>query len=204
MAKARVSAELTERFSILFSVQMKRLLERNCPKNVVEALAKKKEEVISEAIEVEIAEDHIIFVPVVPRTEVGLGELMRMVREGSVMGKSTLIHSDIKGDMVAVPQEPYFMLDIEDGRSMLNKSPEEAETLIDNQDRSGFTAEEGIALCIHTKVLSDHFVNCVGSRCGIPGSVPSIYCKSKLPVLDWSSSEFVNVKWGSASCSIRV
>ncbi len=193
---------VTGPLSELFDTQMETLKARGCPKSVIDVLTSKKSEVIAKATEIETADGHIPFVPVVPRTAVDLGDLMRMVRNRDREGFSYLYQSDVS-NVVDVPKEPYFIYDVEDGKDMLGKSPEKAEALIKKQDRTCLTADEGIALCVHTNVLSEHYVDCTGSRCRHAVRVPRVCLGGDGPKLVWDRADGSVDGWGSASCRSR-
>lgn len=193
---------VTGPLSELFDTQMETLKARGCPKSVIDVLASKKSEVIAKATEIETADGHIPFVPVVPRTEVDLGDLMKMVRNRDREGYNYLDQSDVS-NVVDVPKGPYFMFDVEDGKDMLGKSPEKAEAIIKKQKRTCLTADEGIALCVHTNVLSEHYVDCTGSRCRHAGFVPDVCLSDGEPLLCWDDAGNSNDRWGSASCRSR-
>jgi len=89
------------------------------------------------------------------------------------------------------------------GKAMLGKSPEKAEKLIKKQNRSCLTVDEGIALCVHTNVLSEHYVDCTGSRYWHADRVPSVYLSVGRPRLNWNYFGYSNDWWGSASCRSR-
>jgi len=193
---------VTGPLSKLFDTQMETLKARGCPKSVIDVLISKKSEVIAKATEIETADGHIPFVPVIPRTEVDLGDLMKMVRNRDHEGYNYLDQSDVS-NVVDVPKGPYFMFDVEDGKDMLGKSPEKAEALIKKQKRTCLTADEGIALCVHTNVLSEHYVDCTGSRYVGAGWVPYVYLSGGKPRLYWVSVDYSLGRWGSASCRSR-
>jgi hypothetical protein len=198
---------VTGPLSELFDTQMETLRARGCPKSVIDVLTAKKSEVIAKAkaMESETADGHIPFVPVVPRTEVNLDDLMEMVRNRGRKGYNYLDQSDVNNIVVDVPKGPYFMFDVEDGKDMLDKSPEQAEALIKKQGRLCLTADEGIAVCVHSNVLSEHGVNCTGSRYEHGGKVPLVCLPDRDggPGLDWNRVARSLALWGSASCRSR-
>jgi Family of unknown function (DUF5701) len=189
-------------FAKLFDTQMETLKSRGCPQAILEAFGNQRDAVLSKAAEMEIPEGHIPFVPVVPRTYMGVYGLMAMVRNGDKVGYTYLDPNKII-DKVETPKGPYFIYDVEDGKDMLGKSPEKAEKLIKEQNRSCLTADEGIALCVHTNVLSEHYVDCTGSRFRRAGGVPDVCLVDDGPKLRWNCADGSDVRWGSASCRSR-
>ncbi|MFH1612112.1 MAG: DUF5701 family protein [bacterium] len=205
-AKKQVNAETVEDhkngLAKLFDSQMETLKSRNCPQAILEAFQNKKSEVLSKAAEMEVPEGHIPFIPVIPRSYMGIYGLMPMVRNGDKVGYTYLDPNEIT-DEVETPKNPYFIYDVEDGKDVLGKSPEKVGKLIKEQKRFCLTADEGIAVCVHTNVLSEHYVDCTGSRYRHSDDVPDVYLVDDRPRLDWSSAGASNGKWGSASCRSR-
>jgi hypothetical protein len=205
-AKKQASAESAEErkrgLGKLFDSQMETLKSRGCPQAILEAFQDKKSEVLGKAAEMEIGEGHIPFIPVIPRAYLGIYGLMPIVRHGDKAGYTYLDPNEIT-DNVKTPKGPYFIYDVEDGRDMLGKSPEKAEKLIKNQGRSCLTADEGVALCAHTSVLSEHYVDCTGSRYGRADLVPVVYLDGGGPWLVWYYADYSDGRWVSASCRSR-
>jgi hypothetical protein len=205
-AKKQASAESAEErkrgLGKLFDSQMETLKSRGCPQAILEAFQDKKSEVLGKAAEMEIGEGHIPFIPVIPRAYLGIYGLMPMVRHGDKAGYTYLDPNEIT-DNVKTPKGPYFIYDVEDGRDMLGKSPEKAEKLIKNQGRSCLTADEGVALCAQTSVLSEHYVDCTGSRYGRADRVLDVFLYDARPRLSWDYAGNSDDRWGSASCRSR-
>ena len=202
-AMKQVWTELvTDPLNELFDTQMETLKARGCLQSVIDVLVSKKNEVIAKATEIETQDGHIPFIAVVPRTEVDVENLMKMVRNRDREGYNYLNQSDLS-NVVDVPNGPYFIFDVEDGKVMLDKSPEKAETLVKKQKRSCLTVDEGISLCIQTKVLSEHYVDCTGSRYRHSDKVPFVDLDDDGPKLDWVDAGHSYDKWGSASCRSR-
>jgi len=205
-AKKQATAETVEErkngLTKLFDSQMETLKSRGCPQAILEAFQNLRDAVLSKAAEMEIPKGHIPFVPVIPRIYMGVYGLMPMVRNGEKVGYTYLDPNEIT-DQVETPKNPYFIYDVENGKDMLGKSPEKAEKLITEQKRSCLTDDEGIAVCIHTNVLSEHYVDCTGSRYKRVDRVPIVYLGGGGPRLDWVSFGHSSDGWGSASCRSR-
>jgi hypothetical protein len=189
-------------FAKLFDSQKETLKSRGCPQAILEAFGNQRDAVLSKAAEMKIPEGHIPFVPVIPRTYMGVYGLMLMVRNGDKVGCTRLDPNKIT-DNVETPKRPYFIYDVEDGKECLGESPEEAEALIKEHNRSCLTVEEGIALCVHSKVLSENYVDCTGSRAGRAGEVPDVYLDGDRPWLSSCGVDRSGGRWGSASCRSR-
>lgn len=205
-ARKQVDVETKEErkngFTKLFDSQMETMKSCGCPQAILEAFGKQRDAVLSKAAEMDIPEGNTPFIPVIPRSYLGIYGLMPMVRNGDKVGYTTLDPNNIT-DVVDVPKGPYFIFDIEDGRKYLGKSPERAEELIKEENRSCLTADEGIAVCVHTNVLSDHYVDCTGSRFGHSYRVPHVYLEDEFPRLIWLNFDDSDHRWGSASCQAR-
>lgn len=213
-AKKRAIAEMVEQevkkwrnqLAALFDKQIKTLESRGCPKVILEMFQAKRATVLAKAAKIEIPEGHIPFVPVIPLSYRGLYDLISMVRNGEKVGYTYLDPNEIINNVKA-PKGLYFIYDVEGGEVMINKSPEEAERLIAEQERSCLTVEESIALCVHTNVLSKHYVDCTASRGRAPTglNVPNIHLYGGNPILNWKwkNADSPNHKWGSPSCRIR-
>jgi len=201
-ATVETTLERKNGFAKLLDSQMETLKSLGCPQAIMKAFNNQRDTVLSKAAEMEIPEGHIPFVPVIPRTYMGVYGLIPMVRNGDKVGYTYLNPNEIT-DNVETPKEPYFIYDAEDGKAMLGKSPEKAEKLIKKQNRSCLTADEGIAVCVHTKVLSEHYVDCPGSRCRLAGLVPFVCLGDGEPRLDWDGFGNSFDGWGSASCRSR-
>ncbi len=205
-ARQQATIETTQErkngFVKLFDSQMETLKARGCPQAILEAFGNQRDAVLSKAAKMEISEGHIPFVPVIPRTYLGVYELMSMVRDGGNVGYTYLDSNKITNN-VETPKGLYFIYDVEDGKDMLGKSPEKAEALIKKQKRTCLTADEGIALCVHTNVLSEHHVDCTGSRYGRAADVPDVYRDGDGP--EFNCHHFLSSlgRWGSASCRSR-
>jgi len=179
----------------LFDSQIKKMIDRGCPLEIVNMLREQRDRVLQKVSEITIGKKHIPFLPVIPRTFLSIYTQMQMVRNGDKIGYTYLKPSEIT-DVVETPADPYYIFDVEDGEAMLGKSPQNAEKTIKQQNRRGLTEVEVIALAIHTDVR--HCVDALGSRCG-SGGVPFLWLDGDLPELDWGSLDLAGGRWGAAS-----
>lgn len=201
-SKSEDLQERKENLADLFDSQMKTLKERDCPKVIIESFQSQKDTVLDKVVKTDVAEGNIPFIPVIPRIYMGVHGLMPMVRNGDKVGYTYLDPNEIT-DVVKAHNKPYFIIDVENGKKMLGKSPEKAEKLIKEQKRSCLATEEGIALCVHTDVLSDHYVDCTGSR-SESDCVPVVSLHGSVPGLYWDYADNSSNEWGSASCGSRL
>lgn len=186
----------------LFDSQIRTLSDWDLPLSFVGRLRNKEVGVLDKAIKMEIPEGHIPFLPVVPEEYISDFGMINLVCNGKNRGVLS-VDSDKITNNVEVPEVPYFIFDVDDGREMLGKSPKRAKKLIIEQGRSCLTASEGITVCIHTNVLSEHCVDCTGSNYEDPSKVLDISLFAGTPRLCCSSIDNSSKKYGSASCRFR-
>lgn len=146
----------------LFDAQITRMHDRGVPESIVEIFREQRDSVIEKAFEMKIKKGNIPFLPVIPRTFRGPHDLMAMVRNGSRIGYTYLNPPNIS-NVSSVPEEPYYLYDIDTGESTRDKSPETADEIILEQKRHPLTIAEAIALATHTDVLSQHYIRALSS-----------------------------------------
>lgn len=185
----------------LFDSQIATLKNRGCPEAIVEMLQNQCGEVIAKASKMTFEKGRTPFLPVIPRVYLTIYSQMAMVRNGSKAGFTYLDPAEI-ADLVKTPSKPFYIFNVEDGTAMLGKAPEDAENLIKKQNgRRGLTEVEVIALCVHTNVLSRHYVDATGSRYGRSrDDVPGLYLYAGRPRLDWYYVDRAYPCYGAASC----
>ncbi len=185
----------------LFDEQMEKLRSLNCPWAILSSLQLQKERVLSSMTKVNVQEGNVAFLPVIPRSYLGVYGLVQLVVFAGSVGYTHIELAEIS-DVVRSPNRPYFIFNVEDGYVFLGKSSKEAGILIEESARSGLTIAEIISVAIHTDVLSRHNIDAVGSRCGT-NCVPSLYLHENAPRLiqNFMSLKFENS--GAASCGSR-
>ncbi len=205
-AKQRLDTEAKQanRYGLekLFDNQIATLKDRGTPEQIVELLANQRSSVIGKASEMMFENGHVPFLPVIPRTYRSPYDLMSAVRHGDTVGYTNLNPTSIT-DKVEAPDEPYYIYDVEDGKSTKGKSSESAEKIFKSQKRSPLTATEVMALTTHADVLSRHNVWASGSRLVSADSVPHVWLSDGKPELDWDYADNSNSKWGSPSLGSR-
>ncbi|MEK7192005.1 MAG: DUF5701 family protein, partial [Patescibacteria group bacterium] len=109
----------------------------------------------------------------------------------------------VKG--VEIPESmAYLVVDIENGKVMLGKSPDKAVRQFKKEGRSPLTAEEGVATILqYPEILKDHYLDLPGSRHGAD-NVAYLWLSEGKPKLFWSWASSSSARWGSASCGSRV
>jgi hypothetical protein len=201
-----------EKLEKLFDSQIKTLEERVGPGGVLRELRTYKRDVCLKASQMSIPEGHIPFIPVVLQYSI-FDFLMPMVWNGNKKGKTNWIRKeDIRNivfdsyeDKTPYVGHPYYIFDVEDGKALRGQSPSIAEYVIAQNQRSPLTVTEIISLCIHSDVLSRHFVYAIGSNCGRWYIIPEIHLgENGVPILDSVHSDFSCDNWGSPSCGSRI
>lgn len=186
-----------ERYKLdkLFNSQIQTLKSRNTPRQIVAMLENQRGAVVARALDMYFKNGHIPFLPVIPKDILSINAQMRMVKNSQRTGRKInhYDHPVVVTDMFETPERPYYIFDIEDGTATLNKSPLDAQNLINKQGRRGLTEVEVIGLAIHTDVLTRqtrHYLWAVGSRAdefadGTQDGVPSLDITGGRPELCW-------------------
>lgn len=201
----QTQADLLDELSDLFDSQIATLEERGVPGQITEALKVHKNDVVEYAAHMTISEGNIPFLPVIPIGDLGYYGLMDLVRSESEENGLVFLRPYRVIDQFKVPNHPYYIFNVEDGESTLGELPEDAEKIFKQQNRSGLTAAESIALATHTDVLSKHSLWAVGSRYDSGYTTLSLTtARRAVPLLSQSSIVYASPTRGSASCSSRL
>jgi hypothetical protein len=187
-----------EEFSKLFDTQMQTCKDRGCPPMILRAFLEQKGSVIANASEMVIFKGNIPFLPIIPKSYASSEFQMPMIKNGNQAGFTYLDPNQIT-DVVQTPNTPYFIFNVEDGREMCGKSPQDAERFIKERNRRCLTDTEVVALGIYTDVLHNHSVDAIGSRCE-SDNVPCLYLGGGVPKLGRRYLDRVLSKCGAASC----
>jgi hypothetical protein len=132
----------------------------------------------------------------------GLGYLMNLVTIKGVRGINFLILQRCS-NTVAIPAEPYFMFDIEDGDNYLDVKPSLSEARIFAEGRSPYTIVEGIIhAAIFPEIFDSHNVNLCGSRYKTDDT-PELLLSDSGPRLQSSFMDSPHPRWGTPSCRGR-
>jgi len=178
VSKAKERARKEVLLENLFESQIKTLERLGCPKEIVDNFQRKKDKVLNEAFEMSIDEGHIPFLPVIPKSYMGLYALMPMVRKGEYAGFMTYNPNRLI-NTVKVSEDPYFALDV----------------------------EEVVSLGIFTEILSSHNVQALGSCYDCEGGllVPTLVMHwNSRPLLDFYDPGATSNSWGAGSCGDRI
>ncbi|MEK7094267.1 MAG: DUF5701 family protein [Patescibacteria group bacterium] len=129
-------------------------------------------------------------------------KLMGFVRAGGKTGVSYLNGGE-HTNLVELPKRPYLMIDVEDGRSYLKVSQDDAASRIRAAGRSGFTTFESWAYATIFPVLERQSLFSVESL--LDGEfVPTLYRNQEIgPTLGGLRSGFAVSTYGTPSCRER-
>ena len=199
VAKAKKKAD-SELKSQSFDQQVKTLLDKGYP----EAVGMEKDKFLNHlnALKENFRTGSVI---VIPENMVSLDKTMTMVELDGKKGYAYASTTNIcNAEGVETPRKPYLIHDIENGKTMLNTSPDDCVKKFKKQGRHGLTAQEGIAVITHNpEILKDHYMDLTGSRCKHSDRVPNLYLFDGRPWLVWSDAGSSGSGWGSASCGSR-
>jgi len=196
-------------FGKLFDAQQEILKIRGCPEEILQMFNEKRNKVLEKASVMHFFQEHIPFIPIIPRSFMGIYGLMSMVHREEVGTAGGHLDPNETLTDVSVSENLYFIYGIENGSKTIGKAVGVANHSIETTGRLSLTTEEGLSLCIMTNVLDSHSVNCAAvSRRGDSLAVLSIFAsaKNKKVVLAWNNvnSERNNdQKFGTPSCAER-
>ena len=178
----------------LFGVQIQTLKDRRCPKRITEILMQTQPRVVAKALKMRFKNDRIPFLPVIPCNYITVFSQMEMVLNENMAGYSSIYRSNTTpanpfSINLKIPEEPYYIFNIEDGTGTKSKCPneDEIERQINKCDRVCLTGIEIIALAVHSDVLSKCRIIGMNSYCNEWGAAfPFLFvCGTKEPVLGY-------------------
>ena len=181
--------------------QYEKLKALGCPDQVLDILREQRDEVLKKAGGMTVGEGNIPFLPIIPYTCLSPYSLMSMVRIGDKAGRNYLKSTDIK-NVVEVPENPYYIFDIDTGRGTLGKKREEVFSICSEQGRRCLTADEVMNLCIHSNALSSHNVLAGGSSYSLNGIPNVTFMRGDCAALGWVPADFSGGKWAFATCAV--
>lgn len=196
--------ETKRRFDREVSAQISVLRRQGCPKTITKALENKRPQVISRAVGMTfLGNRRVFFSSVIPASQLSIPEQMLMVRNGNIPGRTFLSPKDIT-DEVELPQEPYFIFNIDDGARMLGWTPQQAERTFSKQPRRrGLNCAEAIGFCRVSDVLSRFNIDAIASRvkrC----KIPFLWVIGREPRLGADKVNTSDPRWGIPSCNTIV
>jgi len=200
---------LTERqIGAILSKQYLTFRESGCPENVLECILHSAQSISGIAVSLEFNGDPLPIMIVPGSDLISTSDLLRMIRG------IEYIETDFIKDDVKIPETGfYFLIDIENGRSNIGKSPKKVRDLLMGATaRSLLTLREIIMLCMFSPQLthgfwasnSSVFYNeggCKVTTIEVP-YIAEIGAGRKC--LDTSPSNDDNHRLGSPSCARRL
>lgn len=107
---------------------------------------------------------------------------------------------------VVIPESPiYLIADILTGRDTLNVTPNDALKLIEQENRTPLTIEEGVALMVHFPdvIITQNAFSMLASR-SHDKKVPAMWISYGIPRLGWCWAGNPHTWLGSASAQKRI
>ncbi|MDO8664835.1 MAG: DUF5701 family protein [Candidatus Liptonbacteria bacterium] len=142
----------------------------------------------------------ILFLLVPPKPEeFDLSHLVSLIEVDGKRGLNYLDPGHLTEE-IKVPDGPYLMVDIEDGRARLNTKPSVSSANIANENRSPYTTWRGIVhAVVFPEVFQGHNIDLVGSRYESEG-VPYLFLNGRRPELHVCWCDDAHPEWGAPSC----
>ena len=145
-----------------------------------------------------------LFLWIPPRpAELDLNYLVSLIEVNGKKGGNQLNPKGLT-DKVVVPEGPYLMTDVEDGKGHLNTRRSVSEANILTEHRSPYIVFEGIMHgIVSPEVFASHNMYLCGSR-DKSENVPDLYLCDGEPVLGVCLHDYAVPGWGAPSCGSRV
>lgn len=161
---------------------------------------------------IDLVAGHIPLVLVVKSTLVPTEQAMSRVEKNGKNGITKLFPSKpedfVAINSVQIPDSPiYLIVNVDRGTSSLNMRPVDALKIIQNEQRSPLTIDEGIAIVTQYPefLIKNHCFSLLASRNSHDKRVPAIWINGqKHPNLGWCWEGNPHTWLGSASCTQRL
>lgn len=161
--------------------------------------------------EIDLEKGHLPFVLVVKSDLIPTEKAMANVEREGKKGVTKLYPHQPKDFQVIkdviIPKSPiYLLIDIDRGKETINLPPQEALGIIQKENRSPLTIDEGVAIMLQFPefLIKNNCFSLLGSRHIGDQRVPAIWINSnKNPNLGWCWDGNPHTWLGSASCSER-
>lgn len=189
-----------------FNRYIRRLKDRKLFPEETERLQAEFEAVIQKAVDMRIRPDRLAFLPVFPRAIVSsplaAATLMNdgMRRRNSMTGGYTFVLPELVMDTVEVPDDPYFLFDIDTGYRTLGMLPDELQRVFDEEGRRGLTDMEIVALGMHGDIFPFANLYAVASRYD-RGRGIDLRMEGGHPILCHNDGDLDWQRWSIPSCS---
>lgn len=142
---------------------------------------------------------------VIPFAVAPFADQYSKVNLGSKKGSYTFLDARLISDCnPQLPDRPYLITDVDDGREALNVSPNDCETRFASQRRGIGTVNQCLAAIIqHPEVLNHHYIQCSGSRIRDERSaalyVPDFYVFARRLKMKREEPDDADPRWGTLS-----
>ena len=163
-----------------------------------------------DAPEADLEAGRLPFVIVVTSDTVSAGKAMALVERDGKQGFVKMYPREPEDfrpiDGIVIPGgAAYLIVDIDRGGETLNITPNEALRMIEMQNRSPLTIDEGIAIVTHHPefLQKNNCYSLLASRCG-DQRVPAIWISEGKSRLGWCWAGNPHTWLGSASCGDRL
>lgn len=183
-----------ENLKHLVNSQIERLKRLGCPGNILGPLHDKRKMVIARAEQMGDNLGNIPFLPVIPTGKSGFDKLLGMLGCKFINDLDTIIPCSTF--------RPYFLVGVNDGSQLINKSASQAKRILDGQGRKLLTAEEVIAMCLHYG-NRDYMLDCGATTICCERIIPVIYKRGGTIIFDWRVPKDITL-WGTPSCQGRI
>lgn len=173
--------------SLLFNVQIQKLVERGCPPTILERLRMQKPSVIAKANTMYFPIDNLPFLPVIPGDVLPIEEQARMIvlpgKNGNAECQCLLKPSEFRSFKKV--EGPYFISDVENGARLRDSHPCDSRKALAGSERRGLGIEEMISLAIHSDALSCHnlLAIAINHQNAPPSKSPALALKQGVPHL---------------------
>jgi len=187
--------KIDKRFLDLLNVQLDLMFLLNYPSSILSFLQIK----VKDLLGLYFYRKNIAFIPVVPFSFLGIEELMTKV--GDRPKAKASFNPEFIYNKISIPQEPYFIVDVDLGRKYVGKNIFEAQENIENDLKSPFTIEEGLAFCVCSQILSKYHIDCLNSKYYVQENIISL---NNLLKVYWRPVNIYNPLACVPSCRIRI
>jgi len=202
----------TTYYEDIFDKRLERLRTVGCPEFILRKLIMKKGEVVSNACALNMVDDSVSLIPVIPSCYLTIYSQLEMINFSGVKGDTALestciinaLKNNISRDEGKIFDDLYFMLDIDYGVNTENLTCAEACEKIRGKDRSPLTVQEIIAILLQQ--TDPPFCNLLagGSRYEQGDSIPFYTTEADKPLLKTCFYNTLHPNSITPSCRARV
>lgn len=202
-----------EALEMLFDRQITTIMERNYPEiagMTHDAFLALVEPLRIKLSEIQTANILLPFVIVVKSSLVSPEEAMAQVEVKGKKGKVDMnpVHPEDFRPIpsISIPESPVYLIsNISTGKDTLNVTPNEALKIIEQENRTPLTIDEGVALMVHFPdvILTQNAFSMLASR-SADKKVPAMWISYGNPRLGWCWAGNPHTWLGSASAEKRI